>query len=80
MKQRLNSIDSYKSLMNEEQENNENNENKENKDIRNIDIKEEDISLEDKNLGQYYFIGKDYSNIYKEDFKNLEEFSTGIFL
>ena len=58
--------------MNEEQENNEN---KENKDIRNIDIKEED-----ENLGQYYFIGKDYSNIYKEDFKNLEEFSTGIFL
>jgi hypothetical protein len=75
MKQRLSSIDSYENLANEEQENNEN------RDIKDIKQKlEDENNLDDKNLGQYYFIGKDYSNIYKEDFKNLEEFSTGIYL
>lgn len=31
-----------------------------------------------KDIGYYYWIGKDYANTYQEDFKDINEFEKGI--
>ena len=44
---------------------------------KSIDFKKEIAEMPIISNEGYYWIGKDYSNCYKQDFQNIEEFSKG---